>query len=105
MKRTFAIASGIFLSVLGAALTWLLVVAASLATAGGPNPLYLRAPRPLGPSSTTSALALTVILVAGLLCAAVAFALLQRRADRRATLAEVTPLDSPREQDRQRKAA
>jgi hypothetical protein len=105
MKRFFTKASGIFLAVLGAVLAWLLVAAASLATAGGPNPLYLRAPRPLSPSSTTSTLALTVVLVAVLLVAAVAFALLQRRADRRATLAEVTSLNAQREQDRRRKAA
>ncbi len=104
MKRAFIKASGIFLIVLAAALAWLLVAGASLAAAGGPNPLYLRAPHPLNPSSG-STLAVTVVLTAALLCAAMAFALAQRRADRRSTPAEVAPLDVRSEQDDQRKAA
>jgi hypothetical protein len=106
MRRALTKAFGIVLSVLAAALGWLLVAGASVAAAGGPNPLYLRvAPRPLSPSSSTSALAGALILVAVLLATAVVFALLQRRADRRETLAEVTSLDSQREQDRHHKAA
>ena len=105
MKRAFAKASGIFLTVLAAALAWLLVAGASLAAAGGPNPLYLRAPRPLSPSSTTSTLTVTVVMTAALLCAAVVLALVQRRADRRSTPAAVTPLDARREEDEHRKAA
>jgi hypothetical protein len=105
MKPTLTKASGIFLGVLAAVVAWLLVAAASLASAGGPNPLYLREPRPLSPSTTTPALVLTVVLVAVLLVATVAFALLQRRSERRATLAEVTPLDDRREPDSRRKAA
>jgi hypothetical protein len=105
MRPAFTKASGIFLGVLAAVLAWLLVAAASLASAGGPNPLYLREPRPLSPSSTTSALTVSVVLVAVLLIGAVVFALLQRRADQRATLTEVASLDARREQDERRKAA
>ena len=98
MKPVFVKASGIFLGVLAAVLVWLLAAAASLATAGGPNPLHLRAPHPVDASSA-SAIVVTVILTAALLCAAVVVALLQRSADRRSTPAEVTSLDAPREQE------
>jgi hypothetical protein len=105
MQRAFTTASGFVLTVLATALAWLLTAGASVAAAGGPNPLYLRSPHTLTPPSSTSALTVTVVLVAVLLGAAVLFALLQRRADRRATLAEVASLDARREQDERRKAA
>lgn len=103
MKPVLVKASGVFLGVLAAVLAWLLVAAASLAAAGGPNPLYLRGPHPVTPSAPASTLRVTVVLTAALL--GVVFALLQRRADRHATLAEVTSLDAQREQDEGRKAA
>jgi hypothetical protein len=104
MRPAFAKASGVFLAVLAAVLAWLLVTAASLAGAGGPNPLYLRAPQPVSPSSGSS-LTGTVVLIAALLAAALAFALLQRRADRRAIVPEVTEIGARQDDDQSRKAA
>ena len=106
MKPVLVKASGVFLGVLAAVLAWLLVAATSLASAGGPDPLYLRGLHPVTPSSPASTFTVTVVLIAALLGVAVVLALLLRRADRRATLAEVASLDAQRERDeQQRKAA
>jgi hypothetical protein len=105
MKRAYIKASGIALTVLALALVWLLGAGASIAAAGGPNPILFRGPRPVIPPSSVSALTVTVLVAAALLGGAVLFALLQRRADRHATLAEVKDIGIQNEQDEKRKAA